>query len=288
MKKLLTSLVVLLLGAPAAQAANHAALNAEIATQRTRTPQVFEQMGQLKNDVLKNGVPYARRAHLARALKAFGKGGLYPLLDLITAPDVLAAPPATRDPLLVAGLEAIGKLRDRRALPVVRGLFEAGETSPGVARAAAQAIGQLGGTDDAAYLAARALPGDSREDAALYGLGYCRLTPAAQHLEARLAARPPTETVRTIADAMAQLGSSWAWEALGPSRAAEGDALRAGLAATLVAALPHYQGPARDAIEDALLVVAHPSTPNRLAALRKHADPSLAAALQALEHRWLR
>jgi HEAT repeat protein len=190
--------------------------------------------------------------------------------------------------LLVGAIEAVGELRDLRAAPVMRQILDGAESNAEVARAAAEALGTFETDDEVAFLAAHARAGDRFERAAISGLGFARGAASVAALRARLESHPPAETAEALADAIGWLGSSWAWTALGPARHEEGTALRDELSATLVAAFPTYEGAAREAIARALLVIDHPSTPNRLATLRAHASPALASSLQSLERRWLR
>jgi hypothetical protein len=110
----------------------------------------------------------------------------------------------------------------------------------------------------------------------------------AAHLAARLAAHPDDATAAALADAIAFHGSSWAWEALGPTRASDGERARLQLTQALLAAYPGYQGATRQAIGDALVTVAHPTTANALADLRARSPQALAADLQHLERRLTR
>ena len=287
MKKILTTLLLLLVGTPAG-ADELVKLRAEIADARTQKPEAFAAVEQLRAKLVKSPPTWEHRAQVSRTFKALGPAALYPLLAVV-APDSAAVrnlAPTTRTIFLVSAIEALAAMKDRRALAAYHQIVDGLETEPLIVRAATQAIGALDTEEDASYLIARAQPGQPRELAAIAGLGYCRRTSAATHLSARLDAHPAATETAAIAEAMGWLGSSWAWTALGPQRAAEGAQLRDRLAASLVAAYPNYSGQERQAIGEALLLVEHPATPNRLAQLRAHADVPLAADLLSLERRF--
>jgi hypothetical protein len=117
------------------------------------------------------------------------------------------------------------------------------------------------------------------------GLGFCRRPEVASHLAARLAEHPPDPTARAVADAIGFLGSSWAWEALGSERVAEGLRMRQMLTHVLLAAWPGYEAGARKTIGHALLELDHPSLPGLLADLRGRVPPAQAEEVRRLEAR---
>lgn len=270
MKTLTTIGIMLALGAPA----------------RADEPAAFAAVEALKTRVVAQPPRYERRAQIGRELKALGPDARDALLALVTAPPAMRDP-RTRRMLLEGALEALGELRDPRTAPALRAILDGPEADADVARAAAEALGRLGDSDAAVFLTARAAAGHPRERAALAGLSHCRRSDVADFLGARLDAQPDPASAVAIADAASFLGSSWAWTALGPSRADEGLAIRAHLSAAALRAYPRYSGAAREALGRTLLVLAHPGTPNALAQLRASAEPPLAADLQALERRLL-
>ncbi len=285
MNKLLATLLFLLLGTPVHAAETE--LRAEIASARARVPQAFAQLDALRSRVVQSPPPFERRGMIGRAMKALGADGLFPLLALLGDGAALkSAPGHARQVLLVGALEAIGAIGDRRAAPLLRQLVDGPEDDLAIVRAAAEALGTLAGDEEVAFLNARATTGNPRELLAIAGLAYCRRPAAAAHLAARLDSHPDAQTAAALADAAGFLGSSWAWVAYGPSRAAEGDAIRAQLADTLLRTFTNYPAPTRDAAARALLMVDHATTPNRLASLPT--DPALAADIQQLQRRWLR
>lgn len=188
--------------------------------------------------------PRERRAQLARAFSALGPDALLALVALASpgAPELAGVAPKTRQLLVVGAVEAMAQLRNRRAAPLLRQLFS-NEGDPAISTAAAEALGRLG-SDEELQLLGAALPlGGSRSRAALLGLGQLRRLASAELLAARLRARPVESEARTLALAMGRQGSTWAWEALGPSRAEEGRTVRAALAAAIAETRERY-GPA--------------------------------------------
>lgn len=289
--RIFTTLLLLLLGTPA-QATP--ALQQEIAQARERSPEAFARLEALRVQVIAQPPAWERRGQVGRAMKALGADGLLPLLAMLTHLEPLrSASAAAREMLLVGAIEAVGALHDRRSAPVMRQLLDGPESSAApVARAAAEALGALAdlpdGDGELSFLVERATAGHPRERASIAGLGFARRPAAVAALRARLESAPSPGLTEVIAGAMGWLGSSWAWNALGPGRADEGLALRDELSASLVPAYAASSGRAREAIGRALLMIDHPATPNRLAALHATSDPTLAADLQELERRWLR
>ncbi len=288
MNKLLATLLLLLVGAPAG-AADLQKLRGEIRAARTSSAEAFAVVEALRAQVIASPPPFERRAQIARSMIALGGDGLYPLLALLEpgAPELAKVPARVRTMLRSSAVEAIARLQDRRALPLMQQLLDQDDDAD-VQRGAAETIGRLETREDALFLIARAQAGAANELPAIGGLQFCRRPEVASHLAARLAAHPADSTVVALSRAIGFYGSSWAWEALGPARAQEGAAARQKLSDALLAAYPGYQGRARAELGDALIVVEHPATPNALASLRVRADQSLAADLQVLESRFLR
>ncbi len=287
MKRVIAGLMVLLMEPHAWAAAD--GLQAEILQARQRIPEVFARVEALRAKFIANPPPYERRGEVARAMKALGQEGLMPLLALITNEEALRqVPPPTREIVLTSAIEAVGVLRDARTAAVMQAILDGQEANPAIARAAAESLGRLADDRSLSYLVARAVAKNPRERAAIAGLAYARRPLAVSALAARLEERPESGTAEKIADAMGFLGSSWAWTALGPAQAEQGLALRLKLSNALCAAYPAYPGPTREAIGRALLMIDHPSLPDRLAELSRNADRALAVDLQSLRQGWLR
>ena len=286
MKKMIATLLFLLLGTPAARALELSTLTAHITQARKVQPQTFARLERLKAHVLAEPLRPEHRGSIARAMKALGPDGVWALVELVRDRASLErAEPLQRRTLLVGALEALRELGDRRLAVLYQQLLDGGDADEAVVRAAAEALGALADDDAAAFLIARARPGHAQERAAIFGLAFCRRIDAAQHLASRLTARPDAATAEALADAAGFLGSSWAWTALGEKRAAEGDAVRGTLSRALVGTFAEEKGPARDAVGRALLMIDHPSLPNELQFLHDAGDAALVADVAALERR---
>lgn len=148
----------------------------------------------------------------------------------------LAPEPTGRERVEIVLAEALAVRRDPAAAPVLRAVFEDPERGDGVATVAARGLGRLCRDADLEVLAARARPDDPRDAAALEGLAACRRAAAATVIAARLGTASSADEVDRLARAAGRLGSSWAWQALGPAHAQEALSVRQELASALAAA----------------------------------------------------
>src|SRR5690349_4656720 len=123
--------------------------------------------------------------------------------------------------LAVSMLQRVGALRDVRSRPMLHAAFKS-NARPEIVRAAAGALGRLGGEQDFALLIMHAKEGDPRFLPAIEGLGYVWRIESAKHLAALLASSSDDAALEEIADALGTVGSSWGWRALGPKYQAEG------------------------------------------------------------------
>ena len=228
---------------PASAAPGTDAIGAKIDALATRT-------GQLPRD---------RRAQVAVQLTRLGpaaEGAILARLDhdspaMATLRSNDASAASAFDAAL---LHAIGELKTVRALPSLRRAFEQNPDLR-VRKAAADGLGKLCELGGDKVLSAHARTGDARAQVAYASLGLCRHTRTADLLATSLATAPESD-VAAIAHGLGFLGSTWAWEALGPTRADEGRAVRERCANALVAAYARYTGPAaRSAIGKMLRMV---------------------------------
>jgi hypothetical protein len=276
-----------LLTDPAALPADaRAALAKDIARAKAETPELFRAVATAVSEAnaidaraRKRGMPMTLR------FKALGPRALLPMLDALAFD---AHPPRDLTPTAASALrlgllEAVGIVRDERAVPV---LLHALVTSRDVAltRAAAEALARVG-TDEAFAAALRearkAPPGSERDRAILAGLHDCRRQAAAQYLAGRLAARPDPETARVVARSLGGVANAWAWRAI----AARGEQAAVTRVATraLVEAYADHGGDVRAAIVKALVVVESPDLATEIARARRSASPEGAAALDELD-----
>lgn len=225
-----------------------------------------------------------RKAPIGRYLAGLGPSALLPMLEIAAfdAPATPVTPKLRRD--LV---EAIGLLRDTRALPVLAAVVER-ETDADLVRTAAEAMGRIG-TDEAASRLLAVLastPKGGKRVALLSGMSECRRLSVAEAIATELGQRPDEATARVLARALGNVGNAWAWKTL-PSRAEE-NAVRARAARALVTAFVAYAGEARGAASNALMLVDAPETPSLIAAARAGASAETASALDALSARFAR
>jgi hypothetical protein len=185
---------------------------------------------------------------------------------------------------LTAGmLEAVGLLRDPRSAAVLHAAFEGASKEPVVQHAAAEALGRLCGDAELALLIKHTASGDALAEASTHGLGQCKRVESANHLAALLAGAPDDAAAEIAAGALGQVGSSWAWSAMGPAAEATGLAVREIATRALVDAFPRRGGAARARIGKAMLLVEHPLLPALLEKARASATPDVQVAFTALQ-----
>ncbi|MBM4372457.1 MAG: hypothetical protein FJ098_12430, partial [Deltaproteobacteria bacterium] len=184
-------------------------------------------------------------------------------------------------------LEAVGKLRDPRAVPVLRAAVSRGPAERLLVAAAAGALGKLLTEDEARWLVARlpAVTGEARLGL-LQGLGHCRRGVAAEALAAALTAAPGDEEARVLARALGTVGSSWAWRTPVVAASGEEDAVRGTAARALAGAWMLYRGQAQKTIGHALLVVAHTDTAALLRMAVTDGDEDTRSAAEELIRRF--
>ena len=233
----------------------------------------------------KPGLPFTAR------FKAMGPNALMPMLEAV-AFDAHAPAPKTdtaRTAVRIGLLEAIGSIRDERAVPVLEHVLDhASDTH--VVRAASTALARIGTDASIAVLvraqatAQKGEPGGTRERAILDGMHDGRRAAIAKLLAVRVASADEA-TAKVIAHSLGGVASAWAWSAiydkgeLAETRAVAGRAL-----VELYAA---RAGDVREAAAKAVLVVDDPSTPTYLSSAKKGANADLARALDELERRFV-
>jgi hypothetical protein len=228
-------------------------------------------------------------APLTMHLKPLGPRAFGPMVELLVF-DAHAAKDlsGTAQIALRLGLiEAIGIIRDARAIPVFAHLLDARGTDFDTQRAAAEGLARIG-TDDAlavlktSFASAR---GGEHERAILSGLHDARREAAAKLLVAKLDAADTDEaTAKIAAKSLGGVGNAWAWKTVSHARSEEA-ATRALAARGLVKAYVRFTGEARDQAAKSLLVVDDPSTSSLVAEAKKTANADTLRALTALEQR---
>lgn len=237
-----------------------AQLRARIAEQRKQAPESFEAIRNLQG--IRPEVYGQRRnpkPEVGRELQHLGASALLPMLEalVLDAPVYQSMSEPERQALIEGMLSAVGRLRDPRASAALRSSFELSQPS-WASHGIAAALGKLCDAPSFGALAA-SLDVPARRDAAVAGLGECRTLEAAKRLSAELEARStkattPDETGR-LASALGNLGSSWAWRALGADRSEEAREVRATISTALVKAFPRVSARPRDSVRAALSMV---------------------------------
>ncbi len=265
-------------------------LKADIDKARGESPDVFKAVydiaaraKDLDAESRAPGIPFTRY------FKNLGPRAFYPLVELMVfdshAPSGL---PATAESALRIGvIEAVGGIRDARAMPALAKVFESSRDLDTV-RASANAIGKLG-TDDGVQLLITSAKkfqttDPARERAILVGLHDCRREAAAHFLAQRLDGQPAdAETAKALIKSLGGVGNSWAWKTLPQNEAA---ATRKAAAEGLMRAFVHYTGDLREAAAKALLVVDEASTPQMIAKAKAGASRETVMALDDFDKRF--
>ena len=229
-------------------------------------------------------------APLGRALKQLGPHALLPMLEALQSPALEGGPVTEggRLSLTVGLLEAVGALRDARALPVLEAFVASRTESPVVTRAAAEAYGFMQTDAVAARLVQLAEGADARARAVRDGMGSCRRVVVARALAAAAESATEVREQVELARALSDLGNAWAWKTPGAVAKAEEAEVRLTAARALVAAFVRWSGDARQAANNALMVVDAPQTPSLIAAVMSRADAATHAELLTLQQRFER
>jgi hypothetical protein len=228
-----------------------------------------------------------RTAPTAREIASLGKSALLPALELLALEPTHGvtadyAPTLRRD--LV---EAVGFLKDARALPVVQTVLDDEAEDVDTTRTAAEALARIGTEEAATKLLSSldAAKGD-RARAIVLGMGECRRLHVTEAIAERLRGTNDEAMARAAARALGRAGNAWAWRTL-TDRLEEGE-IRETAARALVDAFVRYDGEARDAASNALMVVDAPITPTLIASARAGASTETVKALDGLAARFAR
>jgi hypothetical protein len=268
-----------LLGNNMIPASDQQALVTQIHADRVQHPEVFTRVSDLVGVRPEHYLTTrSRRPSVMRELSALGPQALLPMLDVLAVsgyPRALA--PEEQQALEMGLLDVVGRLRDRRAEPVLRAAFER-MSSPDMLRAAARGLGALGGDGEIALLSAAARASGPRQLAALEGIGASRRPEATQVLIEVIDGARAEEVIQAASRGLAEVGSSWAHAANGtrtdlPERSTE----------ALVRAFVRTSGATRDAVRLAILSVGSREAPRFIQAAMAGADVDTRAALASLE-----
>jgi HEAT repeat protein len=260
------------------------ALVAGIQKARQQHPELFAALSRLRADM--NAMEAKKRGRFAPVvprLRALGPEALFPLIDAVAFtggehPDIAGSAWSTYRAGL---LEALGMLRDPRALPVLSLVFASNEDDPLVIKSAAMAIGRLGSDEAVDLLVLAAGASGAKQRAAVLGLGESRRVKAAEAL-ASLGDGASDELLSATVSALGQVGNAWAWKTPAVAQSGEEEGTRRIAAAALVRAFVAHPGETRKAAEKALLLVDAKETPALIESAKSGASPESSAALDAL------
>ncbi|MBX3263349.1 MAG: HEAT repeat domain-containing protein [Labilithrix sp.] len=270
-------------------AKSFAELSAEIAKARAIDPRAFVAVnGIVSHAPEADARARGRKAPVALYLAKLGPSALMPMLEML-AVDAPRGIPAESAPGLRRDLiEAVGLLKDARALPVLYAILEDTTEDAATVRTVTEAIARVG-TDEAAARVLGALDASRDEErtrSILAGMGECRRLRVAEALAARLRSTGDEATARAAARSLGRAGNAWAWKTVGDRR--EEAKIRETAARALVDAYVRRDGEARYAASNALMVVDAPETPAIVAEAKKGASPEVAKALDKLAQRFAR
>ena len=266
------------------------ALRAEIDAARVAIPETFQRFADLRSQVPRiDATKRGRLPVFLPSLQAMGPDALLPMLEEIAFE---AAPRGELADTAWIGwqaslLEAVGKLRDFRAAPVLKAVISRGPAQLLITSAATAAYGKLLCDEATGWLVEALANADgTRRLGILRGLGSCRRALAVDALAGALRARPDAEEAHIIAKSLGDAGSSWAWRTPVVAATGDEDAVRSMAAGALAEMWPAYEGQAQKKIGHALLVVNHPDTPALLRAAVADADAETKVAADKLIDRF--
>lgn len=263
------------------------ALVQEIAQHRAQNPAVYDAVRNVQG--IRPDVYMKFRAQVPiadRELRGLGKEALLPMLEALAfdAPARGGLNDTEWQALETGLLRAVGILRDAKAAPVVRAIFTEQTVESRVSIEAAEALGRICDKESFDFLVASAQPGQPLRASAVQGLGECRTYDSAKVL-ASLAKKASAAEIETFAAALGSVGSSWAWEAMGPAYESESDAARQLIVGALMDVFVKHEA-SRGAIQRAIVMADHPNTLGHIQQRRSGASATLAKALDDLEARY--
>ncbi len=262
------------------------ALEGGIALARASDASSFAAVAALRAELIaRDAHKRGRFASVTPALRGLGARALWPMLEELAVASIGKSDMAQT--AWVAWrldlLEALGALRDRRALAVLEAATAAEVDDPAVTTAAAQALGKLGTERAAKKLIALSGAAKKRRLAVLAGMGHCRRQIVAEHLGHALVGARDASEIRMLARSLGDVGNAWAWQTPIVRASGEESSVRATAADALVQAFRATTvDSVRAALTEALLVVDDASTRALIRDAKRGATPSQIAALDAL------
>jgi hypothetical protein len=263
-------------------------LRFEVARARAIDPRAFATVNELVShapdaDARARG----RKAPTALYLAKLGPSALMPMLEMLALDSPRGIPAASAASVRRDLIEAVGLLKDARALPVLSAILDDTSEDAETTRTTTEAVARIG-TEEAATRILRALEASSgdRTRAIVAGMGDCRRLRVTEALASRLRATADDATARVAARALGRAGNAWAWKTIADR--SEETRIRATAAKALVDSYARRDGEARDAASNALMVVDAPETPAFIADAKRGASTDVVKALDALAARFAR
>lgn len=263
-------------------------LQKEVARARAIDPRTFAVVnGIVVHAAEADGRARGRKAPTALYLAKLGPSALMPMLEMLAIDPPRGIPAATAPGVRRDLIEAVGRLKDPRALPVLTPILEDQTEDADTTQTVAEALARIG-TQQAATRLLSALEASTgaRTRAILAGMGECRHLRIAEALAARLRGASDEAVARAAARSLGRAGNAWAWKTLADR--SEEARIRVTAARALVDAYVRLDGEARDAASNALMVVDAPETPALIAEAKRGASPTVVNALDALAERLAR
>ncbi|MBX5482238.1 MAG: hypothetical protein IRZ16_10445 [Myxococcaceae bacterium] len=273
--------------------ASRAELAALIARAKKSSPESFEKVKHFVGavpdwDARKRG----RLAPASVVFRRIGDDALWPMVELIAFD---AGPKSAwsewsetaRRALEIGLIEAAGAKRDVRLAPVWSAILDGPEQRFEILRASVEALAKLD-TDAAAQKLIALARSDVavKREAALAAMGNCRRLTVARALAEALDAHPEALMAKRIIRSLGDVGNAWAWQTPAVKARSEEGAIRTLAAEALLRAYLAYDGEARQAASNALLVVDAPQMPALIDRAKKGSPDEQRAALAGLERRW--
>lgn len=261
-----------------------AALVADIAQAKLARPQAFEKVHAVRAEAVtldrrKRG-PIAPIAPLYRSL---GKDALLPMLaELMDDTHAADAPASLTLSVRLGLLQAVGELRDDRAIPVLAAVVDQTGEDARIARTAAAAIGNIGSDAAVEALLARTARSGAARISIVAGLGSCRRAKAAGALAAMLDGTTDEATADALVAALGDVANAWAWQTSKVASTGERDVVANVAARALVAAFVSRDGRVRARAEKSLVLIGSAQANAELVDARTTADAPTQSAIDAL------
>jgi hypothetical protein len=258
-------------------------LAAALAAARSSDPEGFSRLAAARERLVAGEADPRRAARTTLALRSAGERGLWPLLAAV---DGAIDQPATAEvevEVEVGAVEALGSLRDARAVPTLAAWLERHRDDPRRVRAGVAAIGRIGDDEAVDTLLAAAASARAPADLpVLQGLGECRRAPIATFLARTLRGTTEPTRARIVVRALRDVAGARVWTTPVVAASGEGEAVRETAAEVLVDFALTCPPSLRSDVARALVAVDHPAGAVRIAEVRARGTPAEVAATRAL------